>query len=223
MCRGIEQRLMLVLTVELDELRGQISQRACGGQFAVDEGAAAALSGDFTPNQPFPAAAFEDRFNSCLLLAGSNQVIVDIHSRFLFENEVFARRLSRTLGVTELNELMLECQATAYADGLDQSTAHRYMWVLKPHYYASHFYNWPYTYGLLFGLGLHAQYQRDPERFRQGYDDLLGAVGLADAAELGRRFGIDVRDAAFWVASLDQVRARMAAYAELAVQLGAQP
>ena len=68
-------------------------------------------------------------------LAGSNQVVVDIHSRFLFESEVFARRANRTLGVTELNELMLECQATAYADGLDQSTAHPYMWVLKPHYY----------------------------------------------------------------------------------------
>ena len=42
-------------------------------------------------------------------LAGSNQVVVDIHSRFLFEREVFARRAERTLGVTELNELMLEC------------------------------------------------------------------------------------------------------------------
>ena len=59
------------------------------------------------------------------------------------------------------------------------------MWAVKPHYYGSHFYNWPYTYGLLFGLGLFAEYQRDPERFRAGYDDLLATVGLADAAELG--------------------------------------
>ncbi len=104
-------------------------------------------------------------------LVGSNQVVVDIHSRFLFETEVFARRQRRTLGVTELNELMLQAQADAYGDGLDQSTAHPHMWVLKPHYYGSHFYNWPYTYGLLFGLGLFARYQEDPERFRAGYDD----------------------------------------------------
>ena len=32
-------------------------------------------------------------------LQGANQVVVDIHSRFLFETEVFARRQRRTLGV----------------------------------------------------------------------------------------------------------------------------
>jgi len=99
-------------------------------------------------------------------LIGANQVVVDIHSRFLFETEVFARRQKRTLGVSELNEIMLSAQRDAYGDGLDQTTAHPHMWVLKPHYYGSHFYNWPYTYGLLFGLGLYAQFQLDPEKFR---------------------------------------------------------
>ena len=94
------------------------------------------------------------------------QVVVDIRSRFLFETEVFARRQRRTLGVSELNEMMLSAQAEAYGDGLDQSTAHPYMWAVKPHYYGSHFYNWPYTYGLLFGLGLFAKYREDPERFQ---------------------------------------------------------
>ncbi len=106
-------------------------------------------------------------------LVGSNQVIVDIHSRFLFETEVFARRQRRTLSAAELCEMMADAQATAYGDGLDQRTSHPYMWLLKPHYYGSHFYNWPYTYGLLFGLGLFARYQADPDHFRDGYDDLL--------------------------------------------------
>ncbi|MFM9121949.1 MAG: oligoendopeptidase F, partial [Actinomycetota bacterium] len=57
-------------------------------------------------------------------LGGANQVVVDIHSRFLFETEVFARRQRRTLGVSELNEMMLEAQAQAYGDGIDQTTAH---------------------------------------------------------------------------------------------------
>ena len=50
--------------------------------------------------------------------------------------------------------MMTDAQEAAYGDGLDQSTAHPWMWLLKPHYYGSHFYNWPYTYGLLFGLGM---------------------------------------------------------------------
>lgn len=149
-------------------------------------------------------------------LIGANQVVVDIHSRFLFETEVFARRQKRTLGVSELNEIMLSAQRDAYGDGLDQSTAHPHMWVLKPHYYGSHFYNWPYTYGLLFGLGLYAQYQLDPEKFRDGYDDVLSRAGMDTAEQLGQAFGIDVTSESFWTASLDVLRARMRDYEQLA-------
>jgi oligoendopeptidase F len=155
-------------------------------------------------------------------LVGTNQVIVDIHSRFLFESELFQRRARGTLSASELCEMMTTAQAAAYGDGLDQSTAHPYMWLLKPHYYGSHFYNWPYTYGLLFGLGLFAEYQRDPERFRAGYDDLLSRAGMDTAEELGAAFGLDVTDGAFWTASIDVVRSRIDDYEALAA-LTVQP
>ena len=150
-------------------------------------------------------------------LIGASQVVVDISSRFRFETEVFARRQRRTLGVTELNEMMLDAQAAAYGDGIDASTRHPYMWVLKPHYYGSHFYNWPYTYGLLFGLGLYAQFRHDPERFRGGYDDVLSRAGMATAEELGSSFGIDVTDRAFWDASLAVLSDRVDDFEALAV------
>ncbi len=153
-------------------------------------------------------------------LQGTNQVVVDIHSRLLFETEVYARRQRKTLGASELCEMMTDAQATAYGDGLDQPTAHPYMWLLKPHYYGSSFYNWPYTYGLLFGLGLFARYQDDPDRFRSGYDTLLSRAGLDDAETLGRAFDLDVTDEAFWTASLDVVRTRMADYEDLAGRVG---
>ena len=149
-------------------------------------------------------------------LIGASQVVVDIHSRFLFETEVFARRQRRTLGVSEFNEIMLQAQSEAYGDGLDQSTRHPHMWVLKPHYYGSHFYNWPYTYGLLFGLGLYAKYQSNPEHFRENYDTVLSRAGMDTAEELGKAFGIDVTDVAFWTSSLDVLRARMLDYEKLA-------
>jgi|JI10StandDraft_1071094.scaffolds.fasta_scaffold13102_9 oligoendopeptidase F len=152
-------------------------------------------------------------------LQGSNQVVVDIHSRFLFESEVFARRQRRTLGIGELNELMLQSQAAAYGDGLDQTTAHPYMWALKPHYYSSHFYNWPYTYGLLFGLGLFAQYQIDPQRFAAHYDDALSRAGMNSAEELGAVFGFDVTSLEFWQASIDIIGQRIAAYDQLAAEV----
>ena len=97
------------------------------------------------------------------------------------------------------------------------------MWVLKPHYYGSHFYNWPYTYGLLFGLGLFAQYRADPERFQSGYDDLLSRAGMNTAEELGAAFGLDVTGDAFWTASVGVMVERMAQYRELATELGLLP
>jgi oligoendopeptidase F len=149
-------------------------------------------------------------------LTGTNQVIVDIHSRFLFERDVFHRRERSTLSPADLCTMMTHAQAAAYGDGLDQDTAHPYMWLLKPHYYGSHFYNWPYTYGLLFGLGLFARYRDDPEHFRAGYDDLLSRAGMDTAEELGAAFGLDVTDEAFWTASLDVVRGRIEEYETLA-------
>ncbi|MEY3699681.1 MAG: hypothetical protein RIT16_41 [Actinomycetota bacterium] len=149
-------------------------------------------------------------------LIGASQVVVDIHSRLLFLNVVFCRRQRRTLGVSEFNEIMLQAQADAYGDGLDQSTRHPHMWVLKPHYYGSHFYNWPYTYGLLFGLGLYAKYQSNPDHFRENYDSVLSRAGMDTAEELGQAFGIDVTDTAFWTSSLDVLRARMVDYEKLA-------
>jgi oligoendopeptidase F len=141
-------------------------------------------------------------------LQGSCQVVVDVTSRFLFEQRVFEKRKLRELSIDELNDMMLEAQRETYGDGLDQSTLHPYMWAMKPHYYSAElpFYNYAYTFGLLFGLGLYARYQQDAEAFKQGYDDLLSSTGMADAATLAARFGIDLRSEAFWESSLDIIR-----------------
>ena len=141
-------------------------------------------------------------------LQGSCQVVVDITSRFLFEQGLFAKRQQRELSIDELNNLMLDAQRDTYGDGLDEKVLHPYMWAVKSHYYSAgrSYYNYPYMFGLLFSLGLYARYQQDPKTFKQGYDDLLSSTGMADAATLAARFGIDLRTEAFWTASLDIVR-----------------
>ncbi len=142
-------------------------------------------------------------------LQGSCQVVVDISSRFLLEQGVFEKRRERELSVEELNALMLDAQRQTYGDGLDPDALHPYMWAMKPHYYSAgrSYYNFPYMFGLLFGLGLYARYQQEGASFPARYDDLLASTGLDDAATLAQRFGIDIRDGAFWRASLDLIRA----------------
>jgi oligoendopeptidase F len=150
-------------------------------------------------------------------LQGACQVVVDIHSRFLFETELFTRRADGPLSVTELCAAMTDAQAATYGDGVDAATYHPWMWAVKPHYYfvEAHFYNWPYCFGLLFGIGLFARFQADPDAFRGGYDDLLASTGTATASELAGRFGIDIGDLAFWTASLDVIRGRIDEFVRL--------
>jgi oligoendopeptidase F len=141
-------------------------------------------------------------------LQGSCQVVVDISSRFLFEQAVFEQRDARELSIDELNALMLDAQRATYGDGLDQDVLHPYMWAVKGHYYSAgrSFYNFPYMFGLLFALGLYAQYKAAPDNFRASYDDLLMSTGLDDAATLANRFGIDIQTPDFWRASFAIIR-----------------
>ncbi len=144
-------------------------------------------------------------------LESATQVVVDITSRFRFEQRVFAARRERELSVDEFCAFMEEAQRETYGDGLDTSALHPYMWAVKGHYYSPglSFYNFPYMFGLLFGLGLYARYQEEPDTFRNRYDDLLSETGRADAAELASRFGFDIRSPDFWRRSLDILRAEI--------------
>lgn len=150
-------------------------------------------------------------------LQGATQVVVDISSRFQFERALFERRRERELSIEELNELMLEAQRDTYGDGLDMNVLHPYMWAVKGHYYSPGrpYYNFPYMFGLLFGLGLYAEYERDPERFRAGYDDLLASTTTADASTLAARFGMDITSPDFWRASLEIIAQRIDAFEQL--------
>lgn len=135
-------------------------------------------------------------------LQDNTQVIVDISSRFLFESEVFARRQGRELSSDELCSIMTESQLATYGDGLDSSALHPYMWAVKPHYYSSVFYNFPYMFGLLFALGVYARYREAPAGFVSKYEALLSSTGMNDALTLAVGFGIDLAQPDFWEASL---------------------
>jgi len=150
---------------------------------------------------------------------GACQVVVDILSRFNFERALFAGRRERELSIGELNRLMLAAQEGTYGDALAEDERHPYMWAVKGHYYSPDlsYYNYPYLFGLLFGLGLYAIYRNEPGAFPDRYDALLASTGRANAADLAARFDIDLRDRAFWQSSLAVIRDDIDRLEELAV------
>ena len=90
----------------------------------------------------------------------NTQIIVDIYSRFLFEDEVIRRRNDTFMFADELEKIMLNAQKEAFGDGLDPDCLHPWMWCCKSHYYRSglSYYNFPYAFGGLFSRGLYAKY-----------------------------------------------------------------
>jgi oligoendopeptidase F len=147
-------------------------------------------------------------------LVGDAQVIVDIYSRYLFEKEVFERREKSELSADDLCDIMERAQKATYGE---LSAYHPYMWTWKPHYYYGGlpFYNFPYAFGLLFGIGLYAIYQQRGANFVPDYKNLLASTGEASAADLAARFGIDIRSRKFWEDSLDVIAKRIERYCAL--------
>lgn len=149
-------------------------------------------------------------------LQDATQVIVDILSRFTFESSVFERRPGGELSAENFKELMLEAQKATYGDGLDETQLHPYMWAVKGHYYNQDlsFYNFPYAFGQLFGLGLFSQYQRLGEDFPPQYRRILEMTGRATAEEVTAGAGFDIRQADFWRGGIDYIRSRIDEFVE---------
>ena len=167
----------------------------------------AALRGAGSPTTPSGSTILDAS------LQGACQVVVDIHSRFLFEQRrVRARAATRELSVDELNELMLDAQRETYGDGLDPDALHPYMWAVKPHYYTR----------AVLQLAVHVRPAvrprplralprgpgRVPRRLRR--PAVVHRPGRRGA--LAARFGIDVRRRDFWRASLDVIRGEIDRY-----------
>jgi oligoendopeptidase F len=117
---------------------------------------------------------------------------------------------------------MLEAQEATYGDALDPAARHPRMWAQKGHYYSARrsFYNFPYTFGYLFGMGVHAHYLAEPAGFAARYETLLANTGMDDVAELGRGFGIDVEAPGFWRDALAFAAPRVDAYERLVAAHG---
>lgn len=178
-------------------------------------------------NSPMPLAETASTFNETIVkkaaikelsddealavleseISGCNQVIVDIYSRFLFEDSFFKARQSGPLSAREICELMTAAQRESYGDGLDDKAMHPYMWTWKPHYYYAdaNYYNFPYAFGQLFAKGLYAKYCESGEAFIGEYKKLLASTGKMSIYDAAKSVGIDIHDIKFWQDSLKMI------------------
>lgn len=130
-------------------------------------------------------------------------LLMNIHARFLFETRFYEERRKGPVSRARLDDLMLEAQKEAYAESLDQY--HPMFWASKMHFYitGTPFYNFPYTFGFLFSLGIYAQAGREGARFEEKYIALLQDTGVMNVEDLAlKHLGADLTKPEFWEAGI---------------------
>jgi pepF/M3 family oligoendopeptidase len=154
-------------------------------------------------------------------LQDSNQVIVDILSRFYFEKTVFEKRAAVEISPEEFCSYMLDAQKKTYGEAIEEGFYHQYMWAAKPHYYMHElgFYNYPYAFGLLFGLGLFSRYKNEGADFVPIYDEVLKATARGTANDVTSKAGFDIEAREFWLSGIGQIEEYVTEFEELVDKL----
>lgn len=137
-------------------------------------------------------------------LETATAMFLNIHARFLFEDAFYKERKEGLVPAHRLNELMVEAQKEAYVDSL--SSYHPHFWCSKLHFFIDRvpFYNFPYTFGYLFSLGIYAEYLKQPEGFEEKYIELLKDTGSMKVEDLAKKhLNVDITKEDFWKAGID--------------------
>ncbi|MHC0035831.1 M3 family oligoendopeptidase [Pseudoneobacillus sp. C159] len=126
-------------------------------------------------------------------------LLMNIHARFLFETRFYEERKSGMVSAERLNELMVQAQKEAYGDGLDQY--HPLFWASKLHFFNTGvpFYNFPYTFGYLFSLGIYAKALEEGKGYEEKYIALLKDTACMTVEELAKKhLNVDLTEREFW-------------------------
>jgi len=148
--------------------------------------------------------------------------LLNIPMRFQFEKAVYEERADGELSVTRLCELMSEAQRDCFADALADDELDPWYWASKLHFYITgiSFYNFPYTFGYLFSLGIFARAQAEGPAFLPRYESLLRETGAGSAEQVAHNtLGIDLTTPDFWNASIDLIEQDLDRYIPLVDEL----
>ncbi len=146
-------------------------------------------------------------------ISNIDSLLLNIPARFAFEKELYEKRDSKIFNPTDLCELMRNSWETYYGDALSEMDD--MFWASKLHFHmaGSTFYNFPYTFGYLFSLGIYAQSKLMGSQFYPSYTALLRDTGCMTAEDLAQKhLGVDIKNPHFWRASIAIARTKLALF-----------
>lgn len=143
-------------------------------------------------------------------------MFLNIHARFLFETSFYNERQSGIVTDERLSELMEEAQKEAYQDSL--SDYHPHFWASKLHFFIADvpFYNFPYTFGYLFSLGIYARSLEEGAGFEDKYIALLRDTASMSTENLAmKHLAVDLTKPDFWEAGIAIMKTDVSTFMEL--------
>ncbi|KGP72346.1 M3 family oligoendopeptidase [Pontibacillus yanchengensis] len=129
---------------------------------------------------------------------------MNIHSRFLFETRFYEERTKGPVSVEKLKQLTEDAQKEAYCESLEEYSP--YYWASKLHFHITEvpFYNFPYTFGYLFSLGIYAKALNSGSDFEEQYISLLQDTGRMSVEDLAKKhLNVDLTEEAFWESAIE--------------------
>ncbi|WP_368505661.1 M3 family oligoendopeptidase [Alkalihalophilus sp. As8PL] len=147
-------------------------------------------------------ALLENKVNRALAF------FMNIHARFLFETRFYEARKEKLVSTGELNQLMEEAQREAYGNQLE--TYSPTFWASKLHFHITGvpFYNFPYTFGYLFSMGIYKRALEVGRSFEDDYISLLEDTASMSVEELAEKhLQVDLSTKTFWQEAINVVLA----------------
>ncbi len=132
--------------------------------------------------------------------------LLNIPARYTFEQKLVEQRKQSFVLPATLKTMMRDSWEHWYGDSL--ASYDEMFWASKLHFSIASlgFYNYPYLFGYLFSLGIYAQKERYGAAFNQLYTNLLRDTGSMTAEDVVQtHLQQDIRQPAFWQASLEIV------------------
>ncbi|SHE47496.1 oligoendopeptidase, pepF/M3 family [Atopostipes suicloacalis DSM 15692] len=149
-------------------------------------------------------------------ISRSATMMMNIHARYLFERIFHEERQKGIVSAKRLSELMLDAQKEAYKDALE--TYHPMFWAAKLHFYNTGvpFYNFPYTFGYFFSLGIYARALETDGSFEEEYIALLRDTASMSTEDLAQKhLQVDLRKSDFWQEAIDRTHEDIDEFLEL--------
>ncbi|MCB1071495.1 MAG: M3 family oligoendopeptidase [Chlamydiia bacterium] len=152
-------------------------------------------------------------------LSRSISYLMNIQARFLFETRFYEKRKEGFVSHEALSEIMESAQKEAYANSLE--TYHPLFWAAKMHFFFTDvpFYNFPYTFGYLFSLGIY-HYAMEKGDFESSYIALLEDTGRMNVESLAKKhLQMDLSQPKFWDQGLSVIKKDIEEYIKLSKEV----